>query len=400
MDRGLRALRLLERRAQGLGHFDGMTGPLEMFWATRMKRGVSPTGLQEYARCPFRYFADRVLGLAPSVVPERIDQIGPAELGLLAHAILWRCFRTLRDQGYFVGPAIDTLDPSSILVEAASREFDEYARSHPVGFSLVWELHQERLLGFLREVLRDELHELVDGAWEPVLFEEDIQGSLGVTFSQGKEAVHLVGRIDRVDYSVPNHLYRIVDYKYKATQAPQALDKNLKLGALRGLHLQPPLYLLMAQGNVPTRLPHSEERGLASCQGVCFYYLAPKWTNKERAVVTRVLFPGDAWDSVLRSPLERAIGQILNGIREGHFFIHPGEYCDRCDYRLICRRTHQSTLRRLRRDPHYGGHLKDLRRARLQEDEEGLDRTIAVKRPSSTATAGEGKSSIPDNLES
>ncbi len=400
VDRGLRVLRRMERTAQGLGHFDGMTGPLEIFWAARMKRGMSPTALQEYATCPFRYFAGRVLGLAPSVVAERIDQIGPVELGMLAHAILCRCLRTLRDQGYFLGSAIDPLDPFAILVEVASREFDEYARSHAIGFVLVWELHQERLLGFLRKVLREELHELLDGGWEPVLFEEDTRGVLAVTFSQGKEAVQLVGRIDRIDYSAPKHLYRIVDYKYKATQAPQVLDKNLKLGAVRGLRLQPPLYLLMAQADVATRLPHTEERGAAACQGVCFYYLAPRWKHKERDVVTRVVFPGDAWDSILRSPLERAIGQILNGIREGQFFIHPGEYCERCDYRLICRRSHQSTLRRLRKAPQYAAHLKDLRRARLQEDDEGGDGTIAVKRASSAAPAGGSKSSTQDDLES
>jgi hypothetical protein len=78
-------------------------------------------------------------------------------------------------------------------------------------------------------------------------------------------------------------------------------------------------------------------------------------------------FPGDAWSSELRVPLERVIRHVLGGIKSGRFFIYPDGYCDRCDYRLICRKTHQPTSWRARSDHALVKPCREIRRAQLAD---------------------------------
>ncbi|MBA2251259.1 MAG: exodeoxyribonuclease V subunit gamma, partial [Nitrospirales bacterium] len=225
--RGLPALSSLDGTEQRLGAYDGITGPLESAWQTMQLSGASPTALQEYATCPFRYFAKQVLRLRPLTVPESIDQIGPAELGTLAHSILRRCLQALSTEGYFshVAPSIDPFDR---LVQVAQAEFERFAGSHPVGYPLVWRLHQERLLTVLRDALREDLAEMAREGWEPVLFEEEMHGRLNAPLS-GMPAelaeILITGRLDRVDWSRSQNAYRIIDYKFKTSRNPDTLDK-------------------------------------------------------------------------------------------------------------------------------------------------------------------------------
>ncbi|WP_447977301.1 PD-(D/E)XK nuclease family protein [Candidatus Nitrospira bockiana] len=343
VERGVTALHSLEGGGHRLGDYDGMTGTLEVSWRALITSGVSPSALQEYATCPFRYFAKQVLRLRPLMVPESIDQLGPLELGTLAHAILRRCFEALRAHGYFAGrsPAVD---PMAVLDEAARREYERFAETHPVGYPLVWRLQRARLSAFLREVLREDLEEMAQGGWEPVFFEEDGTGRLVVSLAPDlPEEIPVTGRLDRVDWSPARNAYRIIDYKFKGSRRPDSLDRNLKIGAVRATRLQPPLYLTMGE-TLEAALPGASSG--STCEGVWFYYLAPQWDRP----LTRVPFPGDAWRSELAAPMMQALTHVLSGIRAGKFFIYASGSCEQCDYRLLCRKTHQPTLWRGRMD--------------------------------------------------
>lgn len=343
--RGLPALLSLDGAEQGLGAFDGITGPLEDAWQAMQLSGASPTALQEYATCPFRYFAKQVLRLRPLTAPESIDQVGPAELGTLAHSILRRCLQALSTEGYFLH-AVPTIDPIDRLEQVAQKEFERFADSHPVGYPLVWRLHQERLVSVLRDALREDIAEMAGNDWEPILFEEEVHGKLHVPLS-GMPAelteILITGRLDRVDWSRSQNAYRIIDYKYKASRHPDTLDKNLLMGAARATRLQPPLYLTMAEA-LRSRMPGGSSD--ASCSGVWFHYLAPAWDSSLR----RASFPGDAWSSSITASIRQAITHVLSGIQSGRFFIYASGVCDRCDYRLLCRKSHQPSVWRVRRD--------------------------------------------------
>ncbi|WP_447983238.1 PD-(D/E)XK nuclease family protein [Nitrospira sp. Nam74] len=356
--RALPALSSLDGAEQRLGAYDGITGPLESAWQMMQLSGASPTALQEYATCPFRYFAKQVLRLRPLTVPESIDQIGPAELGALAHNILRRCLQALTAQGYF-SHETTSIDPMDVLGQAAREEFARFADSHPVGYLLVWRLHQERLLTLLRDALREDLAEMARKGWEPVLFEEEMVGKLNVPLSGmpvEPTEILIAGRLDRVDWSPSQNAYRIIDYKFKTSRHPDTLDKNLPMGATRATRLQPPLYLTMADA-LRTRMPGGSTE--TTCRGVWFYYLAPAWHTSLR----QASFPGDAWNSSITPSILQAITHVLSGIRSGRFFIYASGSCDRCDYRLLCRKSHQPTVWRARLDHALVGPYRALRSA-------------------------------------
>lgn len=368
LEHSLSALRLQEQGKSGLGVYDGMTGPLDTFWSALSSRGISPSALQDYATCPFRYFAKQILRLDSLIIPEIEEQIGPIELGVLAHRILRDCLQQLLGQGYFAKSSPSMPDPTAVLEEAARQVFDRFAGTHPAGYALVWEQQREDLVGLLRDVLREDLAELAAGGWEPLLFEEPMSGAVELARTGeggGTESFAVAGRLDRVDWSASRNAYRIIDYKFKVSREPGTLDRNLALGAVRGLRLQPPLYLAIARTEMPARLTQEGTGTAASCTEVLFYYLAPRWAHRDGQALTRVSFPGDAWTSDLRMPLARVIGHVLDGIRSGRFFIYPGDYCDRCDYRLACRKTHQPTSWRARSDQVFVKPFRDIRRTKL-----------------------------------
>jgi ATP-dependent helicase/nuclease subunit B len=120
----------LDRSGDRLLGYDGLVGELAGFWKHFAERGLSPTGLETYARCPFQFFARHVLGLQPLERPEESLGPNPAEFGELGHAILNGFYKALMDGGYFAGKAA-AIDTDNLLVTVATRAFAEYEANNP-----------------------------------------------------------------------------------------------------------------------------------------------------------------------------------------------------------------------------------------------------------------------------
>jgi|CXWL01.1.fsa_nt_gi ATP-dependent helicase/nuclease subunit B len=343
--RGLPTMQDLERSSGGLGPRDGTTGSLATFWEHLRQKGVSPSSLETYALCPFRYFARYALELEESPSFEVSTGITPADRGQLIHRILRVVFERLGQGGYWSPSGRGERDLAALIEGIGAETFSAFATSHSVGYALLWELEQRRMLALVHAVLQEDVREL-DGGWEPVLFEAEMKGALPFSLEESDDVVALHGRVDRVDWSRATQSYRVIDYKVKLSSEQKAVDKNLRLAAVRGQRLQPPLYLLMAQATVPPLLDARANNATLSCEGVWFYYLAPAWERP----LTRERFPGDAWVSDLSRPLEQTFRVLLQGIHHGQFVVNPSEACEACEYRGICRSTHVPTLARVRSD--------------------------------------------------
>ncbi|HJR77392.1 MAG TPA: PD-(D/E)XK nuclease family protein [Nitrospiraceae bacterium] len=379
LQRSLVVLQAHDRMEHRLGPYDGLIGAESGAWEKFLARGLSPSTLRRYASCPFQFFAASVLRIETEESAMPGDPIGPLEQGILAHRILRRWMEDLAGQGFFARGGTSSVDPFTLLEDCARQVFADYEMTHPVGYALTWELHQRGLLTFLHEVGRQDLAHLA-GEWQPVLFEYPVSGELSVDLGNGSTAVPVKGRLDRVDWSPERRIFRVVDYKFKRTKEPKSHEKNLALGAIRGHNLQPPLYLLMAEGSLASVLGADP----STCDGVWFYYLAPDWEER----MTRVLFPGDAWRSSLRAALSGTFRRIFTGIRSGHFFIAPHEsLCERCDFTTICRRSHQASAWRARTDDAPVQSHRELRRARPPAGGDAPD----VARESCTKQARKGR---------
>ena len=91
----------LDLTSAALDAFDGVVGPLSDYWRHFSERGLSPTALETYGRCPFQFFARYVLGLERLERPEEMMGPSPAEFGELGHLILKLIYQELIDQDCF-----------------------------------------------------------------------------------------------------------------------------------------------------------------------------------------------------------------------------------------------------------------------------------------------------------
>ena len=342
---GLAAVASLDSMKPTLTPYDGLVGVARAHWRMLERHGVSPTALERYAQCPFKYFAEKVLRLEPLEAPDSVLVPDARARGTLCHAILRRFYQQLTDRKV----ALDRVTASDIdawLAAAADEAFTQFEAAEPVGYPLLWSLVKEDLTRLVRTFIENDLQELRASGYRPLLFEVAVTGSFGATLPGTERHVPIRGRLDRVDLRRENgqaHV-RIVDYKYTESSGPKLEDRDLATAALRGKRLQPPLYLLAATGVLKEEPAVPDE--------AAFYFLAPYWPN----------------GPVVRTRLAAVCGEgtvrvILEGVRHGRFFILPGEYCDYCEFSSACRRTHHPTKWR-QRDNAEKRILEDLRQQR------------------------------------
>src|SRR5439155_9834889 len=340
---GLAAVASLDSMKPTLTPYDGVVGVARAHWQMMERQGVSPTALERYAQCPFKYFPEKALRLEPLEAPALVLVPDARARGTLCHAILRGFYQRLAERKI----ALERVTSSDIdvwLAEAADEAFTSFENTEPVGYPLLWSVLKEGLTLLVRTFIENDLQELRASGYRPILFEEAVTGSFGATLPGPLNHVPIRGRLDRVDVRRDNgqaHV-RIVDYKYTESRGPKLEDRDLATAALRGKRLQPPLYLLAAQ-NVLGKEP-------AVADEAAFYFLAPNWPNGPVVRTGLVAICG-----------EGTVRVILEGVKQGRFFILPGEYCDYCEFSSACRRTHHPTKWRLR-DNAEKRILEDLRR--------------------------------------
>ena len=320
---GTEALARTESDQQALTAFDGLTGLLERHWASVEERGIAPTPLERYARCPFRYFSADVLRLEP-VHAHGSDEPDVRVLGTFCHSALRRCYELLLPTGWPEQPVTDdTIDwcIENAIEEAAA----DVERNHRTGHYLLWELAKASILDVMTAAVDDDTRAFRDAPFSPVAFEALAEGA--ILDVPGCGSLKVRGRVDRVDRHRDSRAIRIIDYKLKIGKSITAEDRHLIQSAARGYRLQPPLYARF----------HLPEHGNA--QQVQLFFLAPNWTTP----VVRSTFKSDVWSTDHGTLLRNTLGQLMSGIKNGRFFIMPGTYCKTCEYRVACRREHMPT---------------------------------------------------------
>jgi CRISPR/Cas system-associated exonuclease Cas4 (RecB family) len=131
-------------------------------------RSYSPTALQSFAVCPYKFLLHAVHRLSPRESPEAIEEMDPLQRGSLVHETLFELLETLREEGVLpvressLGRARDILDAS--LDRVAARFRDELSPAIP----RVWEDGIASVRADLREWLR---RASLDGDFTPWRFE-------------------------------------------------------------------------------------------------------------------------------------------------------------------------------------------------------------------------------------
>ena len=281
-------------------------------------RSFSPTALQNYAGCPYRFFLQAVHKLQPREEPAAIEVIDPLTRGSLFHKVqyevltLLRAARLLPVRRATCDQAIALVD--DVLNRVASTYEDKLAPAIP----RVWEDGINAIRADLREWLRRASE--ADDGWVPHKFEL----SFGLA-DRGREdedpasvpdpipvvgELKLRGSIDLVERHTSGKI-RATDHKTGKARA----DDGVVVGG--GQHLQPVLYALACE----ELLEEPVESGR-------LYYCTTAGGFEERIVPL---------DDFSRGTAGIVVEIISSALEEGFLPAAPEKGgCDWCDYRAVC----------------------------------------------------------------
>jgi ATP-dependent helicase/nuclease subunit B len=279
-------------------------------------RPYSPTALQNFAACPYRFFLQAIHRLAPREEIEGIEVVDPLTRGALFHEVQFEFLTAMRESERLpITP--ETLDAAHAILETtlntvAARDHDRLAPA----IERVWIDGIDSIRADLREWLRRTAIDSV--RWRPARFEL----SFGLADrSQADPAsvtdpveleigVNLRGSIDLVERGADQSL-RVTDHKTGRVRA----NRDVIIGG--GKTLQPVLYALAAE----RILGEPIEAGR-------LYYCTAAGGYEERIVTI------DAAARAAAADFSKVIGQAL---MDGFLPAAPGpRECDYCDYRRVC----------------------------------------------------------------
>jgi RecB family exonuclease len=325
---------------------DGLVDPDELAREALKKhqiseRSFSPTALQNFAACPYRFFLQAIHRLQPRQEAVAIEVLDPLTRGALFHEAQFTVLTLLRqNRALPVTPqnltaATEAVD--GVLDDVAERYREELAPAIP----RVWDDAMNILRADLREWLR-RMAEASDG-WIPERFELSFGLADRDRPNEDPASVddpvpiagglHLRGSIDLVERHTSGKL-RATDHKTGKVRA----KTNFVVEG--GKALQPIMYALALE----KMLEGAVESGR-------LYYCTSDGGYAERVVEV---------DDFSRGSAEIVVQIVGRALEEGFLPAAPDKRaCDWCDYRLVCGPREEIRIRRKPKD-----RLEDLLRLR------------------------------------
>jgi hypothetical protein len=296
-------------------------------------RSFSPTALENFAACPYRFFLQAIHRLEPREDPVALEVMDPLTRGALFHEVQFEVFSRLRDEGLLpvaragLARAHDLVD--QVTEQVAARFRDRLAPAIP----RVWEDGVAAIRADLREWLRRAVEE--DDGWVPHRFEL----AFGLADRHRPNAdpasvpdpvpvldvLGLRGSVDLVEHHAQRPVLRVTDHKTGKARAPQ----DVVIGG--GRHLQPVLYALACE----RLLGEPVESGR-------LYYCTAAGEFAERVV------PLNEWS---RGQARQAMEIIGGALSSGFLPAAPDQgACLWCDYRAVCGPHEEIRVSRKQRD--------------------------------------------------
>ena len=279
-------------------------------------RSYSPTALQNFAACPYRFLLQAIHRLEPREEPEAIETLDPLTRGGLFAEVQYEILSALRELDVLPVTPEDLDDASDLLdeklKEVAERQHEELAPA----IERVWLDGIESIRADLREWMRraadDPEH------WRPEWFElafglsdrahRDPHSSADPVAIEG--GLSLRGSIDLLERD-PAGRIRVTDHKTGKVRA----EKNFVIGG--GKTLQPVLYALAAESVLKEKIYAGR-----------LYYCTAAGGYEERVVEI---------NDEARAASRKFVAIIKEALTAGFFPAAPDDReCDWCDYKRVC----------------------------------------------------------------
>jgi hypothetical protein len=315
--------------AAGL-RFDAFVGE-----AAQRPDRLSPSRLEVLGSCPQHYFFRHVLRVQEMAEVREGYELDAREVGTAVHAVLHDLYRELSAPDGSLSESVPG-DLARRAVELARRSWERHtrilaarARSH---YPLLWETTETLWLNALAAFLARDLPALLRQRARLAGLEKEAAARLGPGDTGTSPEVR--GRFDRI--AAGDEGVVVSDYKTSGDLERHVSPARM----LKGLSLQMPLYLLLAET------------------------LAARGELEAPPVRAEVLGVGPGYDDDARAPLEatalashreailETLG-VLHGLSaSGSFPLNESSWlCERCPYARACRRWHVPTLRRIASAP-------------------------------------------------
>ncbi len=305
-------------------------------WLKDLKfRQYSISQLETYAKCPYKYFAERILKLEE--IEEPTEEVEALEMGSLLHNIFYEFYKRLKDKGVILYKCSD--DEFSfareLLFSIAEKKIDEANFKSPLSF-----YEREKILGLnnkkensiLFEFLKQE--RMNSDGFVPEFLEvsfgridkEDLPDSIKNLKAKG---VLIRGKIDRVDLNSNKKQFRVVDYKLGGAK-PSPADLET------GISLQLPLYIYAAKKLIKAQLNKDYEAA-----GADIYSLKFKENSFGRLSVKNLSLNKTTTENLIEICLD-SIEKYVASISAGKFHLtqlndRENKVCRFCGFRSICR---------------------------------------------------------------
>jgi RecB family exonuclease len=299
-------------------------------------RAYSPSTLQHFAACPYRFLLHGIHRLHKRDEPVALEQMDPLTRGSLFHAVQFELFRRIESGEHGAGEIWDLAD--RVLDRVAA----EYAEKLAPAIPRVWETEVEDLRMDLRGWIR-QLRTLL-AEWRPILYEF----SFGLQLRPGHDprsteeevvvldGVRLRGSMDMVEKHQQRGVLRVTDHKTGKSPA----EAPLYVG--RGSFLQPLLYALAAEQLFEEKV----EAGR-------LYYCTQRGGYEEYEMPL---------SETAREQVRKSLEHIDQAIAAGFLPAAPQkDTCELCDYRPVCGPYEEQRARQKQQDTRLNG-LIELRR--------------------------------------
>jgi len=306
----------LNDRGAPSGH-DGLTRPIMAELEKLKKSGISPTAIDLYAACPFRFFAARVLNLGEREEASGRGELTPQARGRVYHAVLEKFYASLTQEEW-----TGAKDWESSYAKADALVFTENDWKALGVYPLLWEAARLDMGTRLRAFIAWDLERLRAAKLRPRLYEKRLQGAPPEGAPGG---VPWKGVADRIDADESTHEFHVVDYKTRESSRTKKLQEKVAEGKLHQL----PFYAELGGGALGAGWKFG---------GASLLFLEVEEGEARSAELT-----AEDW-GVSRGSFMEILAARVEAIASGKFPMRPedGErgHCSWCEFPTVCRKAH------------------------------------------------------------
>lgn len=311
--------------------------------ASLKNKQYSISQLETYAKCPFKFFTERVLGI--ETFEEPTEDIEAVEMGRILHAVLFEFYTLVRDSKIQIAGC--TEEEFKKLQKMIFDIAEKQTESEQTGFKSPLTFYEkEKIFGIGGSKEESVLNRFIENErnggdeFIPQYFEVSFgrlrkEGADEILSGQEPveiDGVKLRGKIDRVEISKENELFNIVDYKLSGKKPT---FRELK----EGISLQLPVYLYAAQKLL------TKKSGKDIFPNEMIIYSLKYALDDFGKNPVSIKYARDEEIKTIEQLIDKTISHITNYIRqisEGKFGLSPHTdreklICSYCQFKSVCR---------------------------------------------------------------